>query len=141
MPHALSCPKGGLVLEWHNDAAKEWGALSTWDINPSAISYKPKISSRTVQGERNGARARVVTVEQEGGGQDDDEGATGQATVTDEARADVSIHGFWKWGTFDLFETKIVNLYLGSYLRQMSAKALAMAKNEKVQVPPALSGA
>ena len=25
--HALSCPKGGLVLTWHDDAAKEWGAL------------------------------------------------------------------------------------------------------------------
>ena len=25
--HSLSCPKGGLVLARHNDAAKEWGAL------------------------------------------------------------------------------------------------------------------
>ena len=35
-------------------------------INPSAISYKPKINSRTVQGERNGAGAQVVTEKQEG---------------------------------------------------------------------------
>ena len=25
--HALSCPKGGLVLEWHDDAEKEWAPL------------------------------------------------------------------------------------------------------------------
>ena len=27
VPHDLSCPKGGLVLAWHNDATKERGAL------------------------------------------------------------------------------------------------------------------
>ena len=50
VPHALSCPKGGLVMAWHNDAAKEWGALSPQAINPIDISYKPKINSRTLQG-------------------------------------------------------------------------------------------
>ena len=59
MPHALSCPKGGLVLEQHNNAAKEWGALSARDLNPSFISCEPKINSRTVQGESNGDVARI----------------------------------------------------------------------------------
>ena len=68
LPHALSCPKGGLVLAQHNDEAKEWGALSAWDINPSFISYQPKINSRTVQGERNGSGAWVATGTQEGEG-------------------------------------------------------------------------
>ena len=53
--HALSCPKGGLVLAWHDDAAKELGAHETWALVPSAITYEPKIKSRTVQGERTGA--------------------------------------------------------------------------------------
>ena len=61
--HALSCPKGGLVLARHDDAAKEWGALGAWILVPSAITYKPKINSRTVQGESTGAGAQ-----QEGGG-------------------------------------------------------------------------
>ena len=56
--HALSCPKGGLVLSLHDDAAKEWGALVSQALVPSAITYKPKINSRTVQGERTGAGAR-----------------------------------------------------------------------------------
>ena len=56
--HALSFPKGGLVLVRHDDAAKEWGALGARDLIPSDIIYKPKISSRTVQGERTRAGVR-----------------------------------------------------------------------------------
>ena len=48
--HALSCTKGGLVLARHGDDAKEWGALGFWALVPSAITYEPKINSRTVQG-------------------------------------------------------------------------------------------
>ena len=53
--HTLSCPKGGLVLARHDDAAKEWGDLGSRARVPSAITYEPKINSRTVQGERTGA--------------------------------------------------------------------------------------
>ena len=53
--HALSCPKGGLVMARHDDAAKDWGALGSRALVPSAITYEPKINSRTVQGERTGA--------------------------------------------------------------------------------------
>ena len=56
--HALSCPKGGLVLARHDDAEKEWGALGSRSLVLSAIPYKPKINSRTVQGERTGAGAQ-----------------------------------------------------------------------------------
>ena len=56
--HALSCPKGVLVLAWNDDDAKEWGALGSRDLIPSAITYKPKIDSRTVSGERTGDGVR-----------------------------------------------------------------------------------
>ena len=46
--HALSCPNGGLILARHNYDAKEWVNLLTLTINPSDISYKPNINSRTV---------------------------------------------------------------------------------------------
>ena len=47
---ALSCPNGGLVLARNDDTAKEWSALGSRALVPSAIAYEPKINSRTVQG-------------------------------------------------------------------------------------------
>ena len=44
---------------------------------------------------------------------------------------DVSVHGFWKWGTNALFDVRIVNLDAGSYLPQTSEKALATAEKDK----------
>ena len=46
---------------------KEWGALGSWDLVPSAINYENKINSRTVQGGRTGARARQEEGEVDGG--------------------------------------------------------------------------
>ena len=65
--HALSCPKGVLVLARHDDAAKEWGSLGARVLVPSAITYEPKINSTTVQGERTGAGARQEGGEANGG--------------------------------------------------------------------------
>ena len=48
--HVLSCPKGGLVLERYDEDAKDLGALGARSLIPSAITYEPKINSRTVQG-------------------------------------------------------------------------------------------
>ena len=76
----------------------------------------------TIQGERNGAGAQIST---------GDQVETGQAKVPDESRASVFIHGFWMWGTSTLFYMKSVNLYLGYYLRQTSAKALTMSEYKK----------
>ena len=42
----------GLVLVQISDATKEWGALGARALVPSAITYKLKISSTTVQEER-----------------------------------------------------------------------------------------
>ena len=42
--HSLSCPKGGLVLARHDDAAKEWGALGAQALVPSrGRTDKPEI--------------------------------------------------------------------------------------------------
>ena len=67
VPNALSCPKGGIVLSQHKKFAKEWDVLSSWAINPSCISYKTKINSMSVQGERNGARVWVAREKNVGG--------------------------------------------------------------------------
>ena len=56
-------PKGGgLVLARHDAATKDWSALGSQALVPSAITYTPNINSRTLQGERTGAVGR-----QEGG--------------------------------------------------------------------------
>ena len=91
------------------------------------ISYEPRINSRIVQGERNGDGAQVATGSKKGEENEGGESVTGQATVLDESRADVSIHGFWKWGTHTLFDMIIVHLDVGSYPRHTSEKAMAMA--------------
>ena len=35
--HAISCPKGGLVLAWYDYTAKEWGAFGSQDLVSSAF--------------------------------------------------------------------------------------------------------
>ena len=79
----------------------------------------------------NGAGAQVTTGEQEGEVNEDEEGVIGKATVPNYSKADVSVHGLWKWGTNALFYMQIFSLDAGSYLRQTSAKALAAAEKEK----------
>ena len=96
----------------HDDAAKEWGALGSWEFIPSAISYEPKINSRKLQGERTRARARqdigtsksgaeIVGDSQGGGvrgktinGEDVLERRMGQVKVLADPRTDVSAHEF-----------------------------------------------
>ena len=56
--HNLTFPKCGLVLEQHDDSAKEWGTLGARDLVSSDITHEPKIISRTVQGERTGVGER-----------------------------------------------------------------------------------
>ena len=64
---SLSCPKGGLVLARHDAATKEWGALGARTLVPSAISYEPKINSRTIQGERTRSGAQQESGTDNGG--------------------------------------------------------------------------
>ena len=73
----------------------------------------------------------VATGGQEGERNEDREGETRQAIIPAESWEDVSVHGFWKWVTYALFDMRIVNLDTESYLHQTSAKALAMAEKEK----------
>ena len=119
-------PKGGLVLARHDDAAKEWGDLGSWSLIPSAITYEPKINSRTMQGERTKARERQEGGEADGGRDTVGRkvnvaarliGKPGKVVVPADSRADVSAHGFWKRGTTTMFNIIIVNLNAGSYLR------------------------
>ena len=108
------------------------GALGARALVPSAITYKPKINSRTVQGESTGAGARQESGTADGGadtvGEDQGGrvrtvndahrlvGIPGQAEIPAESRADASAHSFWKRGTTAIFNIRIVNLDAGSHL-------------------------
>ena len=142
--HALSFPKDDLVLARNDETAKEWGALGYRALFHSAITYKLKINSRTVQGERTGAGAR-----QENGIADSGTHTVGrsqgvrivnstvrlvgileQVEFPEESRSDVGAHSFWKKGTTVMFDIRIVNLNTGSYLRRTPEKALAKVEKE-----------
>ena len=93
-----------------------------------------------MQGERIGAGARQKEGEADSGKDtvwrtvnraDRLVGQPGQVQVPAESRADVSDHGFWKWGNTAMFEIRISNLDAGSYLRTTPEKALAKAEKEK----------
>ena len=47
---------------------------------------------------------------------------------------DISTHGFWKRETTVMFEIRIVNLDVGSYLCMTPEKALAKAEKEKKEL-------
>ena len=49
----------------------------------------------------------------------------------DKSQADVTIRGFWNWGTSALFDMQNFNLDAVSYLLQMSVKYLETADKEK----------
>ena len=130
-----------------DDAAKEWGALGARALVPSAITYESKINCRTVKEERNRDKARQEGGEVNGGTDTkvEAQGSRGrtvnrevilegqprQVVVPAKSRADVSAHGFWKQGTTVMFDIRIFNLDVGSYLRMTPEKALAKAVKKK----------
>ena len=87
--HALSYPKSGLVLARHYYTEKEWGALGYRALFPSAMTYKPKINSRTVQGESNGTGARQESGTTEGGADIVEESQGGSGPTVN--RADILV--------------------------------------------------
>ena len=90
-----------------NDTAKEWEALGARYLVPSAITYEPKVNSRTVRGERTGGGARQENGTANGGARTVEKyqvgrtvngvarllGRPGKVEVPAELRADVCSHG------------------------------------------------
>ena len=117
------------------------GAIFFRALKPWCISYKPKTNSKTVQGERNGAGVRVEMGGQDGQGIQYGEGATGQATVTDESQADVILPWILEVGNLNSFWHAYRQLRYGvlpaAYVCEGSGNG---GEGEEGQVTPALSG-
>ena len=58
-------------------------------------------------------------------------GRMGKVKVFAESSTDISAHSFWKQGTTAMFDIRIGNLDVDSYLRMTPEKALAKVENEK----------
>jgi len=80
--HAMSCRKGGLILQRHNDLAAEWGQLCGQALTPSNVSDEPLIQS-----------SRDVQV-----------AGSNRTEPTPELRGDIAVHGFWTRGTTAIFD-------------------------------------
>ena len=63
-------------------------------------------------------------------------GRPGQVEVPVESRADVSAHGFCERGTTAMFDIRIVNLDVVSYLHITPEKALVKGEKEKNDLYP-----
>ena len=55
----------------------------------------------------------------------------GHVSVPAESRTDISVHVLWKRGSTTMFDIRISNLDVGSYLRTMPKKDLAKAEKDK----------
>ena len=85
--HAMSCKKGGLILQRHNDVAAEWGHLCGQALTPSCVSDEPLIQiSRDVQ-----------------------VAGTDRTEPTPELRGDIAVHGFWRRGTTTIFDIRVTD--------------------------------
>ena len=68
-------------------------------------------------------------------------GRPGQVELPEESRADVSAHGFWKWGATAMFDIRIFNLDAGSYLHMTPEKDLCkIVEVKEILVPSGLPG-
>jgi hypothetical protein len=107
--HAMSCKKGGLVVQRHNDVAAEWHHLCAQALQPSAVSDEPLIHA-----------GRGVP----------NAGETGVEAAAD-SRGDVAAHGFWRRGTTAIFDVRITDTDAPTYRGQDPTKVLKRHEKEK----------
>ena len=109
--HAMSCKRGGLITQRHDEVSAEWHQLCCNALQPSAVRYEPYIhaGSSTAQGGNQAAPAEVRQA----------------------IRGDVAAHGFWERGTTCIFDIRITDTDAPSYRGRDPAKVLATAEKEK----------
>ena len=113
--HALTCHKGGLILQRHNDLAKEWSALCSQALTPTAVTAEPLIhSGRTAAPEANS-----------------DSHSNSNANNHPDARGDVGAHGFWSRQRTTIFDIRITDTDAPSQRGTAPTKILARHEREK----------
>jgi len=107
--HAMTCKKGGLIVQRHNDLKAEWHHLCVQALTATAITDEPLIHmSRDVR------QAGAAATEPQ-----------------PELRGDVSAHGFWKRGTTTIFDIRVTDTDAASYRTTDPKTVLQRHEREK----------
>ena len=112
--HGLNCKKGGLVSLRHNDECDEWAHLCGLALGNSRVTTEPLIFY--------GDGMRV----HQGPGS-----TTNGHSLGEEARGDVSAHGFWQRARSTVFDVRITDTDAKSYGNCDSAKLLERFAQQK----------
>jgi hypothetical protein len=107
--HALTCKKGGLIVQRHDNLKFVWHKLSSIALSQSAVSDEPFIHTvRDVQ----------------------KAGETGSDPASD-LRGDVSVRGFWGKGVTTIFDLQVINTDAPSNRRLSPLKCLERGEKAK----------
>jgi len=122
--HALSCKKGGLVGQRHDDVRDELAHLCTLALSDSRVKIEPEIFYRSdtrASQPRTGCKCTGL----------DTAGKTICKCLGDEARGDVAVHGFWKMARTTVFDVRVTDTDAPSYGNTASDKILESAAKQK----------
>ena len=101
--HAMSCMKGGFIYRRHDDV-RDMLANLLKDVCHD-VQVEPHLQSLT------------------------GEALTGGANLSDEARLDVSVRGFWQRGQRAFYDVRVFNPFAKSYLNQKLDTAFRSNEN------------
>jgi hypothetical protein len=106
--HAMSCKKGGLVVQRHNAIVAEWMHLCSQALTASAVTPEPLIHTGLGQST-----------------------TAAPAQAAPETRGDVAAHGFWHRGNTTIFDVRITDLDAGVNRGRDSLTILRKHEREK----------
>jgi hypothetical protein len=107
--HAMSCRKGGLIIQRHNDLVNTWGQMCSQALTPTCVSDEPLIQ-----------QSRNTPVE-----------GTNRTTPSPELRGDLAVHGFWSRGQTAIFDVRITDTDQPSNRNTDPSKVLLRHEKEK----------
>ena len=108
--HAMSCRRGGLIIQRHDDIKMEFQQLCAYAFKPSVVSNEPIIPQARTQQMVNG-QLRMVD--------------------PPEKRGDIAVHGFWTHGTTAIFDIRVTDTDARSHRDREPIKVLAAQEREK----------
>jgi hypothetical protein len=107
--HAMSCRKGGLIMQRHDDIVTTWGQLCGQAYTPSTVSDEPLILP-----------SRDIPVNN-----------ANRTEPAPELRGDLAVHGFWTRGQTAIFDVRITDTDQPSNRNTDPAKVLLRHEKEK----------